>query len=83
MKEINQTYCLIATGGHMWMKGYFDNLPVAVRERLRQSPFNLCPACLQTEVLPKVQRQYRSRERALFASIEVMERQVFRAERVR
>jgi hypothetical protein len=48
--EINQTFCLIATGGHLWMRGYFDSLPVVVRRRLRESPFNICPACLVTEV---------------------------------
>jgi hypothetical protein len=38
--------------GDIWMKGYFDTLPVPVRQRLRCSPFNVCPACLVTEVLP-------------------------------
>jgi hypothetical protein len=76
--EINQTYCLIATGGHMWMRGYFDTLPTTVRRRLRTSPFNLCPACLVTEVMPKVQSAHPSysREKLLFAAIEVMEAQV-------
>jgi hypothetical protein len=74
--EINQTYCLIATGGHMWMQGYFDTLPTTVRQRLRASPFNLCPACLVTEFLPKVQSRHRSRECALMAAIEMMEKQL-------
>jgi hypothetical protein len=76
--EVNQTFCLIATGGHLWMRGYFDDLPPAVRRRLREAPFNICPACLQTEVLPKVRSQHPeySRERALMAAIEVMEKQV-------
>ena len=73
--EINQTFCLIATGGHLWMEGYFDTLPVVVRRRLRSSPCNLCPACLQTEVLPKLRRKQPNapREKLLFAAIEVME----------
>jgi hypothetical protein len=75
--EINQTKCWIATGGHMWMKGYFDNLPFTVRQRLRNSPFNLCSACLVTEFLPKVKGR-RSREQALLAAIEIMELQVRR-----
>lgn len=78
--EINQTYCLIATGGHLWMRGYFDALPVAVRRRLRESTFNICPACLVTEVMPTVQRQHPNwpRQKLLFAAIEVMEAQVRR-----
>jgi hypothetical protein len=76
--EINQTKCWIATGGHLWMKSYFDNLPVAVRRRLRNSPFNLCPACLVTEFYPKVQSRHATRERALMAAIEVMEAEVRR-----
>jgi hypothetical protein len=57
------------------MRGYFDTLPPAVRRRLRQSTFNLCPACLVTEFLPKVRSQ-QSREKALFKAIEVMEQEV-------
>ena len=71
----NQTRCVLSTHGSIWMKGYFDTLPLAVRRRLSESPFNLCPACLQTEFLPKVQFQH-SREKALMAAIEVMEAEV-------
>jgi hypothetical protein len=76
--EINQTYCLIATGGHEWMVDYFDTLPVAVRRRLRSSPHNLCPACLVTEALPKLRRKHPSypREKLLFAAIDAMEAEV-------
>jgi hypothetical protein len=77
--EIDQTdLYLINTHGSMWMRGYFDRLPLSVRRRLRDAPFNLCPACLVTEFLPKVQRQHPnySRERALFAAIEAMEAEV-------
>jgi hypothetical protein len=73
----NQTKCLINTEGHMWMRSYFDDLPKAVRQRLRDSPFNLCPACLQTEVLPRLdRRKYPNREKALFAAVEIMEVEV-------
>ena len=76
--EINQTYCLIATGGHLWMEGYFDTLSASVRRRLRSSPFNICPACLVVEVLPKVWATHpgQSHERALLMAIEIMELQV-------
>jgi hypothetical protein len=62
------------------MRDYFDTLPTSVRQRLRQSRYNLCPACLVTEFLPKVQSRSRQpREKALFAAIEVMEAEVRQA----
>jgi hypothetical protein len=78
----NQTKCLIATGGHEWMTGYLDPLPPAVRQRLRQSTHNLCPAHLILEFLPKVQFRFsrHQREKALFAAIEVMEAELRKAE---
>lgn len=76
--EINQTKCWIATSGHIWMRGNFDTLPPSVRRRLRDSPFNLCPACLVTKFMPKVRSRHPgySRERALLFGIEVMESQL-------
>lgn len=75
----NQTMCLINSEGHQWMAGYFDTLPVRVRQRLRSSPYNLCPACLQTKVLPKVQSKPNTpREKLLLAAIEIMEAEVRR-----
>ncbi len=64
---ILQTKCWISTEGHMWMVGFFDKLPAAVRQRLRASPFNLCPACLVTKFAPEVRKKQSglSRERAL------------------
>ena len=44
-----QVKCLIASEGHLWMKGYFDRLPPVVRRRLAQSRFNICPACMDEE----------------------------------
>jgi hypothetical protein len=75
---VNQTKCWIATEGHIWMEGYFDTLPLSIRRRLRDSQFNLCPACLVTEFLPKVRLRHSgySRVQALFAAIEVMESQL-------
>jgi hypothetical protein len=44
-----QVKCLIASGGHLWMKDYYDELPPVVRRRLAQSPFNICAACMMIE----------------------------------
>ena len=75
--KLEQTRCRISNEGHRWMVGWFDNLPPKVRQRLRQSPFNLCAACLKTIYLPKVMKRRRdlSGERALFIAIEVYERE--------
>jgi hypothetical protein len=78
--DINQTKCWIATSGHIWMNAYFDTLPLSVRRRLRNSPFNLCPACLVTEFMPKVRLRHPgySHEKALLAGIEMMEAELRR-----
>jgi hypothetical protein len=47
--EGRQVKCLIASEGHLWMRGYFDRLPSAVRRRLAESSFNICPACMDIE----------------------------------
>jgi hypothetical protein len=47
--EVRQVKCLIASAGHLWMRGYFDKLPAPVRARLRETEFNVCPACLTEE----------------------------------
>ena len=44
-----QVKCLIASEGHLWMRGYFDRLPPVVRRRLAESRFNICPACMDEE----------------------------------
>lgn len=44
-----QVKCLIASAGHLWMQDYFDRFPPAIRLRLAQSEFNICPACLAQE----------------------------------
>jgi hypothetical protein len=73
--EINQTKCWIATHGWQWMRECFDRLPLRVRRRLQDSAFNVCPACLVTEFVPKLQSQHPeySHEKALMAAIDVME----------
>ena len=47
--EGRQVKCLIASEGHLWMRGYFDRLPPVVRHRLADSRFNICPACMDEE----------------------------------
>jgi hypothetical protein len=46
--EGRQVLCLTADEGHVWMH-YFDALPPVVRRRMAQSPFNICPACMDIE----------------------------------
>jgi hypothetical protein len=58
-EPILQVKCLIGDEGHVWI-GSYDKLPPAVRLRLRESPFNLCAACLVFYVLPEVNRQHPS-----------------------
>jgi hypothetical protein len=41
--------CLIASGCHLWMRGYFDRLPPAVRRRLANAYHNICLACMSQE----------------------------------
>jgi hypothetical protein len=67
----------------MWMKQYFDDLPRPVRRRLRNSAFNLCPACLVEDFMQEVRSRHPeySRERALLVAIEVMETQVHQGTR--
>lgn len=75
--EIDQVYCLTADAGHVWIH-VFDTLPVLVRRRLRSSPFNVCPACLVSFVLPKVRAKHPnwSHEKLLLAGVESMEAEV-------
>ena len=58
--------------------GLLRPLALLVRQRLQASPFNLCPACLVTKFLPKLRRKHPnySRQKLLFAAIEVMEAQL-------
>jgi hypothetical protein len=46
--EGRQVRCLTLDAGHVWIH-YYDALPGAVRKRLRESPFNVCAACLTIE----------------------------------
>jgi hypothetical protein len=73
-----QVECWIASAGHLWMEGYYDELPMLVRQRLQISPFNLCPACLVTKFQPKVRARYPrySHTKTLLIAIAVMEKQI-------
>ena len=80
-EDVLQVKCFISDEGHVWISSY-DKLPATVRQRLRNSPFNLCAACLMAYVLPKVKRRHPNltREKQLFAAVEIMEEQVRKGE---
>jgi hypothetical protein len=75
--KLEQTRCRISNEGHRWMVGWYDDLPPTVRQRLRQSPYNLCAACLRTIYVPKVRKRQRglSYKQAFFVAIEIYERE--------
>ncbi|HEX9324141.1 MAG TPA: hypothetical protein VF913_18785 [Xanthobacteraceae bacterium] len=47
--EAEQVRCMLGDEGHVWIS-WMDHLTSAVRERLRNASFNICPACLIVEV---------------------------------
>lgn len=69
--------CLIASEGHVWMRGFFDQLPPRVRSRLANSAHNICRACMDEEAHAlAVQRKERKPSIATyFAMAEMIERQ--------
>lgn len=69
-----QGLCLQSTEGSRWMNLHFDALPPAVRERLRESPFNLCPACV-ADIAYGTGMSGSAKERMMKA-IDIMEEQV-------
>jgi hypothetical protein len=76
-EKSHQIKCLIASEGWQWMRSYFDRLPVAVRQRLTVSRFNICPACMDEEAhrraaVPSV--------KIYIETIEAIEREMDRAE---
>jgi hypothetical protein len=77
-----QVKCLIASGGHLWMRDYFDRLPAVVRRRLAESPFNICPACMseEAEYVAAVQRTRRPTITVYLDVIAAIERALDRAE---
>jgi hypothetical protein len=77
-REDRQTKCLIASGGHLWMRGYFDRLPSPVRRRLADSHHNICPACMFEEAwrAATAQRLKRPTTAVYLAVITAIERQL-------
>jgi hypothetical protein len=69
-----QVYCLVGDQGHLWI-GHYDTMPPAVRQRWRNSPFNVCAACAKAFVLSEVRAQFPklSHEQALLKALEIME----------
>ena len=65
-----QVKCLISSEGHLWMRGYFDRLPPAVRRRLAESRFNICPACMEEEARMAASKPSVAIYFAVIASIE-------------
>ena len=77
-RDGRQVKCLIASEGHLWMRGYFDHLPSSVRHRLAHSRHNICPACMSEEAnhTAKTQRLKRPTLAIYLAVIEAIERQL-------
>jgi hypothetical protein len=75
-RDGRQVKCLIASEGHLWMKGYFDRLPAPVRRRLAESVHNVCPACLSEEAcrVASVRQLPRPTIRIYFDVLEAIER---------
>jgi hypothetical protein len=70
----NQFYCINGNNGYSWMRAYmpsYDKLPRVVRQRLQQSPFNICTKCLgpySPETL--------ARTEGLLMAVEIREHQI-------
>jgi hypothetical protein len=84
----NQFYCINDNSGYDWMVRYMrdcDKLPKTVRERLAQSPFNICVPCLVEYVVRDVKALHPdwSRRKLLFAAIKVREQQIRKLRRQR
>lgn len=73
---IFQGKCLQSTNGATWMVSHFDGMPSSIRRRLRESPFNLCAACVGDLALAKVMRNSMGMEKAYLSSINEMEEMI-------
>ena len=73
-----QVKCLIASEGHLWMRHYFDRFPPAVRRRLAESDFNICPACMdeETRTAASQRKETKPTVGTYFAAIEAIERKL-------
>jgi hypothetical protein len=76
--EDRQVKCLIASGGHLWMEGYYDRLPPPVRRRMASSRHNICAACMMEEAqaAATAQRLRRPSIAIYLAVIAAIERQL-------
>lgn len=76
-EEIEQVFCMTAEAGRVWIHAY-DDLPVSVRRRMRNSHFNICAACLVSFVVPEIEAKHPDwpEEKLLIAGIEIMEMKV-------
>jgi hypothetical protein len=76
--EGRQVKCLIASEGHLWMRNYFDRFPSAVRRRLAESAFNICPACMDEEAHTAAQHRKETKPSVgtYFRVIEAIERKL-------
>jgi hypothetical protein len=74
----NQFYCIHGNSGYVWMRCYmptYDDLPRIVRQRLQQSPFNICTACLSS-CLPRKSAGARPWREMLLMAVEIREHQI-------
>ena len=76
-----QVACLTNDEGSQWIH-YLDDLPAAVRRRLRESAFNVCPACLHIATR-EVTRGSRPAAADYLRVLEAIEQQLKQAEQSR
>jgi hypothetical protein len=69
--EGRQVRCLTADEGHVWIH-YYDLLPPIVRQRLAESAFNICAACMTIEARKVAARPTVNTYLAVIAGIEQM-----------
>jgi hypothetical protein len=72
--EARQVICMTADVGAKWIRSY-DHLPPAVRKRLANSPYNICPTCLTMEIGTPTVAAYL----AAIDAIEASERKLWQA----
>jgi hypothetical protein len=70
-----QGLCLESDEGWVYMRDGYDRFSPAVRKRLRESPFNLCSACVYQQSSRFFAHEH-NRDRRYFAAIEMMEEQI-------
>ena len=69
-----QGLCLVAAQGRLYMHNY-DALPAPVRNRLKNSPFNICAACVY-QLAENQSTDPAITEAEFMAAIAQMERQI-------